>query len=451
MNFSFEAQQARIQNIKFAEENVFSCARKTRIRNYMPGQVTYSLGDYPSKISAMPTEYDYNLLKSLSERGVEMIQLHEEWNDSMRLYGADKYSTPDPEGLHKFVDLCHKNGIKVIPYISSGYVSGTDPNYREAFSHTKYTYDGVILHYRKGSADSAAWREFILPKTLQIMDEYGFDGVYNDWGYDGLNIAQRAKIQKGEAFDRHNMDYDPYVEDLLCTIYEEIHKRGGIYKLHDDSTHGVYKEKLYDYLWIGEGERDARKMLLYQDSPMYIVPCPDKNWLPEGNNRFYFALTIPFVQFPLLTHGRPLDGMSMHHPDVWYDTNRGMYKRRMEISEYCMTHPDGPYVYSRWSALPDDPEEINYWSEFLALYKPMVTEGSIVHMNIRDSKLFADKLSEDTFASLFTNEKQYLVVSNIGDEDTTVVLSQKWLDRETGKPVQTVQLKGKDLCFLERM
>ena len=66
MVFSLEAQQARINNIKFAEEHVFQCARKTRIRNYMPGQVTYSLGDYPSKISAMPTEYDYNLLKSLS-------------------------------------------------------------------------------------------------------------------------------------------------------------------------------------------------------------------------------------------------------------------------------------------------------------------------------------------------------------------------------------------------
>ena len=180
MNFSKEAQHSRIQNITYAEQNVSEYAKKVRIRNYIPGQVTYSLGDYPEPISTMPTEYDYNLIKSLAERGAGLIQIHEEWNDGMLYHGADKYSSTDPEGLQQFVNLCHDNGVKIIPYISSGYVQAADPSYREEFSHTQYAYKGVILDYRKGSADSAAWRNFIIPKTLQIIDQYGFDPLRHE-------------------------------------------------------------------------------------------------------------------------------------------------------------------------------------------------------------------------------------------------------------------------------
>ena len=451
MNFSKEAQHSRIQNITYAEQNVSEYAKKVRIRNYIPGQVTYSLGDYPEPISTMPTEYDYNLIKSLAERGAGLIQIHEEWNDGMLYHGADKYSSTDPEGLQQFVNLCHDNGVKIIPYISSGYVQAADPSYREEFSHTQYAYKGVILDYRKGSADSAAWRNFIIPKTLQIIDQYGFDGVYNDWGYDGLNTQFYKCREAGKTFNRHDMDYDPYIEDLLCIFYEEIHKRNGIYKLHDDNTMGVYKEKLYDYLWIGEGEPDPRSILSHMNAPMYIVPCPDKKCIPKDNPRFYFALTIPFVQFPLLTHGRPLSGMRMHQPNVFYDTSyTNQYKKFMEVSDYCLAHPNGPYVYSRWSSIPDDPEEINYWCDFLDLYKPMVTEGSIVHMNIRKSSLFLSELSENTIASLFTNEEQYLVISNIGDTSTVVDLAEEWFDRETKQFVKQVSLAGKDICFLQK-
>ncbi|MBE6929683.1 MAG: hypothetical protein E7463_05320 [Ruminococcaceae bacterium] len=451
MKYSLESQRARIENIRFAEQNAAGCSRKERIRNYMPGQVTYSLGDYPQPISAMPTEYDHQLLRTLAERGVEMIQVHEEWNDAMLLYGADKYTPQDPEGMKRFVELCHENGIRIIPYISSGYLQPKAADFQEAFCHTNYTYDGVILHYRKGSADSAAWRSFIIPKALEVIDRYGFDGIYNDWGYDGLNKMIYKQRDAGLPFDRHAMEYDPYIEDLLCIFYEEVHRRGGVYKLHDDSTHGVYHERAYDYLWIGEGETDAKKTLLYKDSPLYIVPCPDKRYLPRDNPRYYYALTIPFVQFPLLTHGRPWTGMGMCHPTFPYETRYSAYTKRMAVSEFCRSHPNGPYVYSHWSSLPDDPGELDYWSGMLSLYKPMVTEGSIVHMDIRESPMFRESLSADTFATLFTNEEQYLVVSNLGEVPVTVTLADAWLDRESGEHVQTLCIAPKDFRFLKRI
>ena len=61
--------------------------RRHRVHNYIPGQVIYNLGEYPAKFSIKPTEYDYNLLKKLSDSGAELIQIHEEWNDAIRHLG----------------------------------------------------------------------------------------------------------------------------------------------------------------------------------------------------------------------------------------------------------------------------------------------------------------------------------------------------------------------------
>lgn len=47
--------------------------------------------------------------------------MHEEWNDGIRKLGADKFSSHDPEGMKAFIRLCHDFGIKVIPYVSTGF------------------------------------------------------------------------------------------------------------------------------------------------------------------------------------------------------------------------------------------------------------------------------------------------------------------------------------------
>ena len=116
---STEEYRKRIENINSAERDNRKYFRRHRIRDYMPGQATYNLGDYPARFSISPTEYDYAMLKDLAENGVELIQIHEEWNDSIRHLGGDKFTSHDPDGLHKFVDLCHNFGIKIIPYVST--------------------------------------------------------------------------------------------------------------------------------------------------------------------------------------------------------------------------------------------------------------------------------------------------------------------------------------------
>ena len=115
--FSLEEQRNRLENIRFAESSVKKCEKRVRIHDYIPGQVIYNLGSYPAKFSIKPTEYDYELIKSLAQKGVGLIQVHEAWNDSIRIMGADKFTSHDPEGMKEFIKLCHSFGIKILPYL----------------------------------------------------------------------------------------------------------------------------------------------------------------------------------------------------------------------------------------------------------------------------------------------------------------------------------------------
>ena len=83
-----EEHKARITNVKQAELGIRTCLRRHRIGEYLPAQAVYHLGDYPAPFSIEPTEYDYNMIKGMAENGVQLIQLHEEWNDHIRRYGA---------------------------------------------------------------------------------------------------------------------------------------------------------------------------------------------------------------------------------------------------------------------------------------------------------------------------------------------------------------------------
>ena len=133
MIYTTELYRKRIDNIEYASRAVKSCFRKLHIRDYIPGQAIYNLGEYLNKMTIRPTEYDYNRIKQLAENGVGLIQIHEEWNDALRVMGVDKYSSHDKEGLKEFIKLCHSFGIKILPYLSSGFFDERDPDYNPKF------------------------------------------------------------------------------------------------------------------------------------------------------------------------------------------------------------------------------------------------------------------------------------------------------------------------------
>lgn len=457
---TLEQHRSRLENLQKARTAVRLFTREIRIHNYLPGQIIYYLGDYPAPMSIKPTEYDFNLLRSYAENGVDMIQVHEEWNDTIEKYGSDKWMSCDHKGMLEFVALCHDCGIRIIPYCSSSYIHQKSAFFDEKFIRGDAGCTDMHYNYRCGWAGSEHWRNFILPRTFNIMDTYGFDGIYNDWGYDWgkghyISIPPEKRNYEQEPLER----YDPEAEDLIHMIYNGVKDRGGIYKLHVGGyNRAPVRGKYYDYLWVGEGNFSAE----YGGGKMfepYLVPCPDKprltNW---GKERFdtdaYFAATIPFVQFPLLTHGRPTMGRCIDVEGVeQYNTSQPdrLYYYFKKVREYADAHPDGPYIYSEWSQIPDDPEDFPRWCRYLKLYKAMTEDETIVHMEIRNAEFILSEIPDKVFISLFTNADEYMAASNMTDQPYTLFLQDSWTDMASEVSGKQFVISPKRIIFLKRI
>ncbi|MBQ9784825.1 MAG: hypothetical protein IJW29_04920 [Clostridia bacterium] len=449
---TLEENRKRIDNVRYAAEHVKACRKHVRIRDYLPGQVTYNLGPYPAKFSIEPTEYDYNLIKSFAERGVGLIQVHEEWNDSIRHLGADKYSSHDPAGMKNFIKLCHSFGIKVLPYLSSFYFDRRDPDFRRDFMRYESYLVSVHFEYANCSAASETWTTYFFEKMKRVLDAYEFDGIYNDTGCE--EFAKRhheARAQGRACCTQKDIQYDPYEEDFYARMYSFVKERGGIMKMHySNNCRPASVEKLYDYLWVGEGVSNVDSMLETVDFDPYLIPCPDLRWATEQDVGKLFAQTIPFLQFPIRPDGRPYEPKKRISEPIKYEKTT-MYHAYLQMQEYIDAHPNGPHVYSDWSGIPDNEEYRAEWFRYLELYRPMVEENNLCHMSITESTITQGTLPEGVYMSLFTGTEQYLCLSNLSETAQTVELSDPWLDRESGAVVGDVTLAPGTLCFLKRI
>ena len=452
-NPDFENVKRRIKKIRRAEEGNKTYLRRHRIGEYLPGQVIYNLGDYPKRFSIEPTEYDFNLLKDMAENGVKVLQVHEEWNDAIRHLGADKFSSHDHEGMKNFVKLCHSFGIKILPYVSTGYFDVRDPDFKESFSRSKYGYHAEHLYYRKCYAGSPEWRTYLLPKLYGAVETYGFDGIFNDWGYDGGNLYIEKMQKEGKDLSGEQsleMPYDPELEDLLSEIYLEIKRRGGIVKIHcDRNNKPPCKDKVYDYIWIGECVK-SDDFGAGKDYDLYVVPCEHGEFSKGKNPDLYYVKTIPFMQFPLLKRGRPLMGSGIYEKGVDY-VEIGDFLHHKKVGEYMKDHPNGPFVYSLWSTIPDDTQEYSRWCRYMKLYEPMVKQNSVAYIELKESSYIVSLIPDKVCVSMFVNEEEYMVASNLGTDTYELVLKDEWTDRVSGENGKIHKIKPDTITFLKKI
>ena len=133
-----EEHRRRLENIRRCEQSIRKCMRGHLVTDYLPAHATYNLGEYPSRVRWEPNDYDEEELDRLRDHGIQIIQVFDDWNDSLRLFGGDKYSPVNPEGFRRFVDMVHRRGMKLLPYVSTGFLQRTDPDFRrewKQFSH----------------------------------------------------------------------------------------------------------------------------------------------------------------------------------------------------------------------------------------------------------------------------------------------------------------------------
>ena len=443
----------RLRNLWDVNQVVHSCLREQAIAGYLAGQVTYNLGEYPARFSIAPTEYDEQLLREFAEHGVTLIQLHEDWNDSQRCLGADKLSSHDPDGLHKFVELVHTLGMKVILYASTGFFEATDPDFNPQWAHPRAHLVELYFDYAQCSPAHPGWRSYLLPRLERMMTEYGVDGLYDDMGYDvplhELDLDPAVHISPAPE----TPDRDAAAEDLLGLVLHLVHKHGAILKIHTGTKRSVVRKGLYDYLWVGEGVRNLDG--LRRDTKglaPYVVPCPDMSRATVQSEDDLYLHAVPYLQFPLRVDGRPCTGQRAAVEGMNYRRGEECFWTRhmRQVWRHLQQHPHMPPMYGWWDSFPGRTEGRSRWLCHFDLYHPMVKDGSRAWLEVGTNSLFLQQIPKNVTASLFVNKEIYLVLANYGQARVDMVSRWRWRDRETSEAGETLSLMPRTLRYYQR-
>lgn len=442
-SYTEEDHRRRLQNIGICTRLIRSCMRKHLITGYLPAQCCYNLGEYPARKPWDPGDYDEQELDRLKNHGIQVLQVFDDWNDSLRLFGGDKYTAVNPAGYRRFIEMAHRRGMKVLTYTSPCFLQRSDPDFHQEWSRKGDYLEVGYWDMARCAPGSPGWRAYVLPRFVRIMDEYGSDGIYVDGGYlaNQYGIRQKMPLAKDEvpAFEE-TPQYDGAFTDLLALIYAEVKRRGGILKLHvngadQPQTGGL---RVYDYLWVGEGVSNADLLReTVKNYPPYVVPCLDMGFTTVQNQDEPYLHSIPYLQFPVLQGGRIFTGERGMIPGVKYKDDFWMQRCRDAWKQY-QADPSRLHTYSAWDAVPGSPETRPAHASWLKSYLPMVEEGTWAWLEIQDAGLFAESPPAKLVASLFANRRLYLVLANYAQETATVVTkdvyrSVRHPEKEPGK------------------
>ena len=455
----------RLENIGAYHREIETCLRTHLVSNYLPAQCCYNLGEYPCRQPWEIGEYDEQELDRLRDHGIQLIQVFDDWNDSLRLFGGDKFTALNPSGFRRFVDMAHQRDIKVLAYGSTGFLQWTDPDFRQEWSPEGSHCSLGFWDMARYSPASPGWRAYLLPRLARILDDYEVDGIYIDCGYVTNDVKTRipdGSPMKGSAKDEvmafeETPQLDGALTDLLALIYSDVARRGGILKLHIDGalqpqTGG---QKIYDYLWVGEGVggADGLREAVKNHVP-YVVPCLDMGAAKPGDDSEQYLHAIPYMQFPLLHAGKPFTGERGMIPGVSYVSTDDIWMRRCrEAWKYHQAHPDGPHVYSGWDAVPPSADTRTEHARWLKRYMPLVEEGTWAWLEIGQSKLFAQPLPPQVVASAFANREAYIVLANYGNVAAEVTTTADYVPSDGSETVsaKVQRLAPRSLQILKRV
>jgi hypothetical protein len=459
-SYSATDHRRRLENLGTCQRQIRSCMRKHLVTKYLPAQCVYNLGEYPCREPWNPGEYDERELDRLQAHGIQLIQVMDDWSDQLRLCGGHKLTAINPDGFRRFVRMVQQRGMKVLAYASSGYFIRTDPDFCEDWSRPNDGFFSGYWNLARCAPASPAWRAYLLPQIVRIIEEFGVDGIYNDWGYVPNASKGNQELAKDEvpAFEE-TPQHDGAVSDLLQLIYAEVTRRGGIYKVHADYANQPQTQgaKVYDYLWVGENMTNADILReAVKNHPPYVIPCIDMSFATVESDDEAFLHAIPYLQFPLLMAGRPWTGERGMIPGVNYSPappSVDIWKQRcLAAWEYHNAHPQGPHIYGGWDAVPPRPGTQETHARWLRQYMPLAEEGTWAWLEIGDSALFAQPLPPAVVASAFTNREIYLVLANYGRTPQALETADTYVpvDMPNAAPTTHWQLPQRSLRILQR-
>ena len=292
---------------------------------------------------------------------------------------------------------------------------------------------------------------------VRILDDYGVDGIYNDLGYrQPPDLSGQATGDQVLAF-QENAENDGALGDLLTLIYAEVHRRGGVVKVHRGGSRCPNTgQKVYDYLWVGEGGRQGDRLReAVKDHPPYVVPCLDMSRARIANEDELYLHAIPYMQFPVLLAGRPFTGERAIIPGIEYPPEEKCFWTRhcRAIWKHYRAHPDGPHSFGWWDSVPGRPEARPTHARWLKQYLPLVDEGTWAWLEISDSNLFIEPPAKGVVASVFANHELYLVLANYGQAPVSVDTTDKYvpISDASAAPSQHWELPDRSLKIVVKV
>ncbi len=247
---------------------------------------------------------------------------------------------------------------------------------------------------------------------LCIQTLFGVDGLYNDLGYERPgehpeNYGPRwAGAEDAIPAFTEDVKQDGALGDLLALIYNEVKRRGGIYKIHKEGADTVYTDtKVYDYLWVGEaiwGGIDFLREKTKRYDP-YVIPQRLAK-LPADREEETFLNSIPYLQFPILGHGQA-----------------GEQGNAFRAA----------------------------WARWLAAYLPMVEEGTWAYLDITESDLLVEPPKKGLVVSAFANRELYLVLGNLRQTEIELATLDDYISL-AGQTGRAWKLGPRTLLILKR-
>ena len=458
--WEYEKEKRRLENLKKARMFIRKCKKHEVLIDYIAGHVWYNWGEYPAEKCPMPNEYDEKNFKLYREKGMGLVKIHEEWNDALEIFGGDKFTPNNLEGFKKMISLAHENGLKIIPYISSGYYDmrskNFNPNWVSYYKGKALCLNEGYFNYALCSPRSPDWRAFLLNNIEKLFEEYETDGLYDDVGYDPLAFLDPPEAQQGhiDAFEESATHHGAF-EDLIQEIYTIVKRYNGIFTLHawefcNPEISSAPFFKCWDYLYVGEGIKDMNQMRkTVKNLPPFVFYIPDWRVVPVEDQNKLYALTIPYLQFPVLYHGRPILGKMYEGDKLKYKKGSLAVAHPDVIRQHYSKHPEDFPVYSPWDSVPGNPKTIENYFHYFEFYKNMTKPATHVFIDIEDGTLISGRKWPGLVLTAYVNDNFSLVIANYLNEKDTLILSQPWQNVETGEINNIWELNPFEMKILE--
>ncbi|MCD6335929.1 MAG: hypothetical protein J7M27_11470, partial [Candidatus Latescibacteria bacterium] len=211
-----------LQLVKWARDARLaqSCFERRRIYDYKPGCARYTFGHYPTRHPYYPTRADWEQLDHFCENGIEMLIVFEEWSDRCGYCGKQPTQPVNEKGFRRFIAECHHRGLKVLPYLSPGYMEVKHPSYRPGWSRGAGHLIEVYHDLDKLCPGSPGHRMQFFCSIDRLMDSYDLDGFYLDGGL-GLarpgcsNPASDHHVHFAELSADEATDVDHLTDDVV--------------------------------------------------------------------------------------------------------------------------------------------------------------------------------------------------------------------------------------------